>query len=100
VVVSNAHIKETFLNLVGKKNIDKNFANSVEKVEYSFSAFKQCLGINIKPEIQPHTIICPCYDIEGLFSKVKYIGNGDSYVLISTPSLLDPSLSTKGHCMQ
>ncbi len=97
VVVSNAEIRETFFNLVGKKYLDKNFSDRVELLEPSLSAFKLCIGTDIKPEIEPLVLKCTGYDIEKIHKEI--LKNGvlaDNYYLMCTPSLLDPSIAQNG----
>lgn len=76
-LVSNADLKRTFLELVGKKNMSRKFARQIEAVKPSTSAFMVFLGVDFMPDIEP-------------IAMLDEVG-------IMVPSKVDDSLAPKGH---
>ncbi|HYL79788.1 MAG TPA: NAD(P)/FAD-dependent oxidoreductase [Candidatus Acidoferrum sp.] len=80
-VISNADVRKTFLELVGREHLPPDFARRVQGLEFSASAFEVFLGVDYEPEIAPIT-------------KVSLDGQK---VQIAIPSKVDPSLAPPGH---
>jgi phytoene dehydrogenase-like protein/acyl-CoA thioesterase FadM len=55
IVISNADLRRTFLELVGQDHLQPHFRQRIEKLRPSNSAFMVSLGIDFVPEIQPAT---------------------------------------------
>ncbi|MBU4261438.1 MAG: SDR family NAD(P)-dependent oxidoreductase [Proteobacteria bacterium] len=81
VVVSNADIKRTFIELVGHQYLPANFFEIVKGLKPSNSAFMVTLGLDFIPDIKPVTML---------------VENGN-YVGIMNPSIIDPTLAPAGH---
>ncbi|HET8576664.1 MAG TPA: NAD(P)/FAD-dependent oxidoreductase [Methylomirabilota bacterium] len=80
-VISNADLRRTFLELVGREHLPGDFAARLESLEPSTSAFMVFLGLDFVPELEPLTIC-------------SVQGRGFA---IATPSKVDPSLAPPGH---
>jgi phytoene dehydrogenase-like protein len=80
-VVSNADLRRTFFDLVGKEHLPRDFAARLEALELSTSAFVVYLGVDYVPEIEPLTI---------------YSSQGRG-LAIAVTSKTDPSLAPPGH---
>ena len=76
-ILSNADTHKTFLELIGREHLPKEFANYVELLKSSTSAFIVFLGLDIVPDIAPITIL------------------DDIGIMI--PSKLDLTLAPAGH---
>jgi all-trans-retinol 13,14-reductase len=76
-ILSNADTHKTFLELVGREYLPSDFANHIESLIPSTSAFIVFLGLDIVPNIAPITIL------------------DDIGIMI--PSRLDSSLAPTGH---
>ena len=76
-ILSNADTHKTFLELIGREHLPKEFANYVELLKSSTSAFIVFLGLDIVPDIAPITIL------------------DDIGIMI--PSKLDSTLAPAGH---
>jgi phytoene dehydrogenase-like protein/uncharacterized membrane protein len=77
IVLSNADLKRTFLELVGKKHLPAKFARELEAAKPSTSAFMVFLGVDFVPEIEP-------------IAMTDELG-------IMLPSKVDDSLAPEGH---
>jgi phytoene dehydrogenase-like protein len=80
-VISNADVRKTFLELVGREYLPEDFAGRVHGLEFSASAFEVFLGVDYEPEVAPIT-------------KVSLDGRK---VEIAIPSKVDASLAPPGH---
>ncbi len=80
-VVSNADLRRTFLDLVGRGQLPTDFLRHLEHVEPSASAFMVFLGVDYVPGVEPITI---------------QRGDGQD-LFIAVTSKLDPSLAPPGH---
>ena len=76
-VISNADTHRTFLELIGRAQLPRDFAHEIESLKPSTTAFIVFLGLDIVPNIAPITIL-------------DDIG-------IMVPSIVDPSLAPAGH---
>ncbi|KUK40718.1 MAG: All-trans-retinol 13,14-reductase, partial [Clostridia bacterium 62_21] len=81
-VISNADVRKTFLELVGREYLPLGFARRIEGLEFSTSAFAVFLGVDFVPDLEPVTLVCT-EDGRGLG--------------IMTPSRVDPGLAPPGH---
>lgn len=80
-VVSNADVRRTFLDLVGREHLPRDFARAVEGLAASTSAFMVFLGVDYVPDIEPITI---------------QVTDGQE-VAIAIPSKVESSLAPPGH---
>ncbi len=76
-ILSNADVHKTFLELIGREHLPSDFAEHIESLKPSTSAFIVFLGLDIVPNIAPITIL-------------DDIG-------IMVPSKLDAHLAPAGH---
>lgn len=102
-IVSNADARQTFLQLVNRKWLDKEFVMNLKMMEPSTSFFQAWLGVDIDPRKlgvrEVETFLYPSYDIDKIYrtSLRGEIGNGCG---ICIPSLVDPTLAPNGkHCV-
>lgn len=79
-VVTNADLKQTFLELVTSEHLPSDFRTQIMAVEPACSAFSVHLGIDFIPKVRP----------------VLHV-RGDPSIVITTMSLLDPSAAPVGH---
>lgn len=79
-VVSNADVRRTFLELVGREHLPADFVRRVEGLRPSTSAFAVFLGVDYVPDIEPITVAAM-----------------ERGVAIAVPSRVDPSLAPPGH---
>jgi len=80
-VVSNADLRRTFFELVGRERLPGDFAAQLQSLEPSTSALTVFLGVDFVPGLEPLTIC-------------SVQGRGFA---IATPSKVDPSLAPPGH---
>jgi all-trans-retinol 13,14-reductase len=80
-VISNADLRRTFLDLVGREHLPTDFAARLEPLKPSTSALMVFLGVDFVPEVEPLTI-----------GSIR--GRGFA---IAIPSKVDPSLAPAGH---
>ncbi len=80
-VISNADVRRSFLDLVGREHLPPGFAREVEALRPSTSAFMVFLGVDYFPDVEPLTIV----------------SEGDAGLAIAIPSKIDPSLAPPGH---
>ncbi len=76
-IVSNADLKRTFLDLVGRGHLPGKFARKIEEAKPSTSAFMVFLGVDFMPDIES-------------IGMVDEIG-------VMIPSKVDPTLAPRGH---
>lgn len=81
-VISNADVRKTFLELVGREHLPPDFVRRIESLEFSTSAFVVFLGVDFVPDLEPVTLV---YSEDG-----RGLG-------IMTPSRVDPGLAPPGH---
>lgn len=81
-VISNADMRRTFFDLVGREHLPADFAARVEGSQASTSAFMVFLGVDFVPDIEP---------------LVTVRADENSFVAICTPSRVDASLAPPGH---
>ncbi len=81
-VISNADLRKTFLELVGREYLPPDFTRGIEDLEFSNSAFAVFLGVDFVPGLEPVTLV-HTEDGRGLG--------------IMTPSRVDPGLAPPGH---
>lgn len=81
LVVSNADVPRTFLELVGAEHLSGEFADRVRGLEPSASAFVVYLGVDGVPDLEPLTL---------LSTSAGSLG-------IAIPSKVDPDLAPPGH---
>jgi len=80
-VVSNADARRTFLDLVGREHLPRDFTRRVEGLRPSTSAFVVFLGVDYVPDVEPITMLAA----------------GGQRLGIAIPSKVDPSLAPPGH---
>jgi all-trans-retinol 13,14-reductase len=80
-VISNADLRRTFLELVGREHLPEDFATRLESLKPSTSAFVVYLGVDFVPDIEPLTF---------------YSNQGRGLGIVVT-SKMDPSLAPQGH---
>jgi all-trans-retinol 13,14-reductase len=76
-LVSNADLKRTFLELVGREHLPKKFTRQLEAAIPSTSAFMVFLGVDFTPEVEPIAM------------------TGELGIMV--PSKVDDSLAPQGH---
>lgn len=76
-VLSNADLKRTFIDLVGREHLPSKFARQLDAAKPSTSAFMVFLGLDFMPDVEP-------------IAMTGEIG-------IMVPSKVDDSLAPKGH---
>lgn len=81
-IVSNVDIRRTFLDLVGREHLPAGFAQQIDAVEPSTSAFSVFLGVDYVPDVAPLTM---------------YSTESEGSMAIAIPSRVDPSLAPAGH---
>ncbi len=101
IVVSNAEIRETYFNLIGREYLDKKFIEKIDQLEDSLSVFRLCIGADIELDTESSTIKCPGYDIENIFEKIWRNGiSDDNFYLMFIPSLLEKNMANKNNNKQ
>ena len=96
-VVSNADTKATFLELVGKEHLEKDFARKIEEVSQSFSGFIVYLGVEMDIKWKyPFTALIKEYDAEKMFEKIQKGELVKDFIAVRIPSLIDPSYAPQG----
>lgn len=106
-VVSNADPKQTFLKLVGARNLEAEFAQSIHRTRCQGNVAKLHLGLKALPNfagldrslIGERLLIAPSADyVEMAFNQAKYGHYSDQPAMeITVPSVADPSLAEEGH---
>ena len=81
-VIANADVRRTFLGLVGREHLEEHFAQRLERLRLSCSAFMVFLGLDMIPDVEPLTAV---------------LAEDGAATLVSTLSKLDPSLAPPGH---
>jgi phytoene dehydrogenase-like protein/intracellular septation protein A len=76
-IISNADLRRTFLDMVGKAHLPEDFAHQIEAIKPATSAFMVFLGVDFIPDVAPLTM-------------TENAG-------IMIPSKVDPSLAPEGH---
>lgn len=96
-VISNCDARQTFLNLLGKKKVDKEFFYKIKKMIPSISNFILYLGIDsyFKSLPKPGTTLCffPHYDLDKSYQAaqkgdIESYGGYMLYVSKDTPTIL------------
>src|SRR3990167_4867049 len=80
-IVSNADARRTFLDLVGRGQLPRDFTRRVEGLGPAASAFVVFLGVDYVPDVEPITMLAA----------------GGRRLGIAIPSKVDPSLAPPGH---
>ena len=80
-IVSNADARRTFLDMVGRGQLPRDFTRRVEGLGPSTSAFVVFLGVDYVPDVEPITMLAA----------------GGRRLGIAIPSKVDPSLAPPGH---
>ncbi len=97
MVVSNAGIRETVNNLVGRKHFEREYLDYVEGLKYSMSAFTVKLALG-KPVT--HYKIVNSMTFEDPEEKFRAIAEGkvpeEVDLMVIVPSNYDPSLAPQG----
>ncbi|MBE3578247.1 MAG: FAD-dependent oxidoreductase [Limnochordales bacterium] len=81
-VISNADVRQTFLELVGREHLPPDFVRRIEDLEFSASAFAVFLGVDFAPDLEAVTLVRT---------------DDDRGLGIMTPSRVDPGLAPPGH---
>jgi phytoene dehydrogenase-like protein/phosphopantetheinyl transferase/acyl-CoA thioesterase FadM len=81
IVISNADLRRTFLELVGQEHLPSYFRQRIEKLRPSTSAFMVSLGVDFVPGVNPATFLA---------DEMGSLG-------IMVPSKVDPSLAPPGY---
>jgi prolycopene isomerase len=97
IVVSNAGIRETVNNMVGRSYFDENYLNYVDKLKYSMNAFT--IKLALKEPVTDYKIVnsLTFEDPEEKFNAIlggKVPDEPDLMVIM--PSNYDPDLAPKG----
>jgi prolycopene isomerase len=97
IVISNAGIKETVHNLIGKSYFKKDYLENIEDLKYSMSAFT--IKIALKKPITHHKIVIPFFS-SNAEEKFKSIQKGnvpeDVDLFVPITSNFDPNLVPEG----
>jgi phytoene dehydrogenase-like protein len=80
-ILSNADARATFLELVGREHLTRDFARQIESLQPATSAFEVFLGVDFVPNVEPITMV----------------GANGAGVGICIPSKVDASLAPPGH---
>lgn len=97
-VISNADAFQTFFHMVGRSNLDPEFATSLESRGLSISAFEVFLGVKADLKsmgVLHETFFAPCHSGEEVYashSTAKVLGCG-----ISIPTIEDPTVAPADH---
>lgn len=97
-VISAADAFQTFLHMVGRENLDPEFAGSLESRGLSISAFEVFLGVKLdlaSMGIVHETFFAPCHSAEEVYdshASGEVLGCG-----LSIPSIEDASVAPPGH---
>ena len=98
VVISNADAFSTFFNMVGRENLDPEFAASLETRPLSVSAFEVFLGVKMDLHsmgVIHETFFAPAHDPELVYENHA---RGDVFGCgISIPSMDDHTVAPAGH---
>jgi phytoene desaturase len=98
IVISNADVAHTYMNLIDKKHRKKNSDRKYKKAIYSMSLFLIYFGTNKQyPNMKHHTIILgPRYKalLKDIFDKKILADDFSSYLHV--PTRTDPSLAPPG----
>jgi len=95
-VISNAAAKQTFLDLVGEKELDDDFVRDIKQIGFSLSSFMVFLGVEMDLgalDLTPQLFVnhsTKSYD--EAYENVLEGKIGD-YITITIPTLSDPDLS-------
>ncbi len=81
-VISNADLRRTVTELLGKNDLPQDFVQSVTNSPYSTSAFSVYLALDMVPDLPPLTFLRPEGDAPGM--------------LIAIPCRADPDLAPPG----
>lgn len=96
-VVSNIAARSTFLNLVGKENLPKDFVKTLDRLEISLSSFYVYLGVDMDPRTAgvdaPETIVYETYDNTKEWNRLLRGEPAIPCFGIAIPTLVDPSLA-------
>lgn len=65
-VISNADVRRTFLELVGREHLPADFVGWIEHLPFSTSAFAVFLAVDFVPDLEPVTVL-QTEDGEGLY---------------------------------
>jgi len=97
-IVSNIDATQTFVELVGKENLEKKFLKEIKRVEPSISTFMLFLGLKSKISSLQHQCKYTCTlseSVDNVLSEIdkNNLSNiGDNF-LISSPSSYDNKLA-------
>ena len=98
IVISNAGIKETINNLIGRSSFDKKYLDYVDNLKYAYSAFT--LKLALKRPVTSLKILTSFY-LKNPEEKVNSLLGGnvpeEVDLFIPIPSNFDPSLTPKGN---
>jgi all-trans-retinol 13,14-reductase len=81
VVISNADVQRTFLELVGEGHLPSDFVRQLKALRPSASAMCVFLGVDYLPDLEPITML----------------QSDEGGVFIAIPSRVDPALAPPGH---
>ena len=99
-VVSNVDAYQTFTKLVDAKKTRTHLARRIAQAEYSHSAFKVWLGVDMQiqtPQNASALTYFPSYQIEDFMGNtIENVLSNEGYLFISIPSLDDDSLAPSG----
>jgi phytoene dehydrogenase-like protein len=97
LVISNAGIRETVENMIGRKFFEKEYVEKINKLKYSISALT--LKIALKKPITNYKLITSfsSYDPKERFNSIiKGKVPEEVFLFIPVPSNFDPALAPKG----
>lgn len=93
-IISNADARLTFLNLIGKKELPKDYVASLLKMEPTVSAF--CVFLGIKKKLRSWGILTNLRYIHDIKADLRSLKT-HKHNLILSPSMCDPSLAPPRH---
>lgn len=96
-VISNAAARQTFLDLVGEKELDNDFTNDLKQKGIALSSF--CVFLGVEMDLEKLNITSQIFvnnspksydeDYEDVLK-----GEVSDYIILTIPTLLDPGIST------
>ncbi|NVM52465.1 MAG: NAD(P)/FAD-dependent oxidoreductase [Candidatus Helarchaeota archaeon] len=98
IIISNAGIKNTVLNLIGEKHFDKNYVDYVKQLKYSWSAIVLKIALDKKITDKNAFIYFPTDNPTEYFRQIEKEGQipESLFLWVVIPSNLDPSLAPPG----
>jgi prolycopene isomerase len=100
IIVSNAGIKETMLNLVGKEHFEEDYVKKIEDLKTSWSVYCLRLALDKKVTDFDAAFVIPTPDMEKfdriVYEEQRVPDDMLPHIMITSPSNMDPSLAPEG----